>query len=59
MNTPTHITIRMTPEFKFFAQGQAERAGMSLSAYIRTLIKLDYENQPTKAQNRAQENKSN
>jgi len=41
MKTPTHITIRMDPEFKCMAQEKARKAGLSLSTYIKTLINED------------------
>jgi len=41
MNQPTHITIRMSPEFKIYAQKKAEKKGQNLSTYIKELIKND------------------
>lgn len=41
MNQPTHITIRMTPEFKEMAKKKAVKKGLNLSTYIKNLIKND------------------
>ena len=38
MKTPTHITIRMAPEFKDMAQKKADKRELNLSTYIKELI---------------------
>ena len=41
MKTPTHITIRMSLEFKEMAQKKADKKELKLSTYIKNLIKND------------------